>query len=145
MFFRLPVLRIALVVAAAGAAVALGTSSASAISPPRVLPPPGGPPISCQFSGTSGDGFSIHESPICLSFQTAFFVYTPNWVCNGSNYGYTANIYRQSNPNTPFWTSFYCPDGVWHFSSAWASNEARHSEELVYASSQAWGIIQYKH
>jgi hypothetical protein len=136
------VARAVLVVSLAVIAGALGASSASAVSPPRVHPPEGGPPISCQIGGGPTNGVSDNYSSLCQSYESAFYVYQPNWPGFCYQYGYNGYVYTQNY--TLRFQSNYCEDGVWHFSSAWGSNEARFSREWIGSSSQEWAMVQYR-
>ena len=139
--FRAYLARAGLVTTLAAIAVAVVASPASAVSP-QVLPPPDGPPVSCQAKGTTNFGVTQVMTGACLSNQTAFYAYLPNYPKGCYQAGYIARVYTTSYAVR--FEGNWCEDGVWHFSSKWGSDEPRFSWMQIYSAGTSWWMLQYK-
>jgi hypothetical protein len=120
----------------AAAALADGRGKVS----PDVLVPPDGN-IACSANGTTILAANqTHDTPVCLSYETAF--YSQGGGSNCYFDGYYASIYAYPSYAQRF-SALWCRDGLWHFSTAWGSNEARYSEMQTTGAGVYWAMVQY--
>jgi hypothetical protein len=123
--------------------LALGLPSAAR---PNVDPGDGGSPNCYNYGHTPPwDSYQIVTSPKCLSSQTAFEAWEPNWAQNCSVAGYQAEVYwlRSDSDWVLRFHDYFCNDGLWHWTDAWGYNEWRVSVMTIANADVDWIIDQY--
>jgi hypothetical protein len=112
----------------------------------NIDPGDGGSP-NCSNSGLTGpwDGYQTVSTQKCLSHQTAFEAWEPNWAPNCQVAGYEAEVYwlRSDSDWVPRLDTYFCNDGLWHWSAAWGYNEWRVSQMTIANAGVYWIIDQY--
>ena len=124
------------------ALVALAVTLAGSAS--AVSTPPGGDTISCSASGTTPvwSQNNVVTTSACLSFETGFYASQPNAPTSCYAAGYVAQVWTTSYVKR--FDATWCRDGLWHFSSAWSSNEARFSQMQINGGGVYWYMAQYR-
>jgi hypothetical protein len=134
----------ALAVAAAVATAGVVAPTASAVWPPD----DGGLVRSCGNSGTTPVWVEVahHYTQACLSNQTAFYAYKPDASGACQFFGYEAQVWHvdQSGNYHQRFASYWCEDGLWHWSSAWGYSENRFSAMRTYGAGVDWAMAQYR-
>jgi hypothetical protein len=107
-----------------------------------VIPPDSG--AYCGNSGKTPGFYQIYSvwTPVCSSYKTGFFAYRDgggNVYCG--QFGYQALVYSASNVLR--YQSYFCADGLIHWSTAAASNERRYSGMRINGNGVNWSMGQY--
>lgn len=122
-----------------------GVGSASTSNPYVVCSPStcgGGGTAGCWATGTTYNGNDQQVyTPVCPSYQTAFYVYVSNYGTLCSAAGYIAKVYTENY--TLRFTGNWCADGTWHLSTAWGSDERRFSWMQIQPAHASYQMIQY--
>ena len=130
------------------ASLALFAGSASAVV---YTGDDGGAAVGCSHNGTTIIFDQWVASPPCLSYQTGFYakmpgVSGPDTSLACALVGYEAQVFHVTSTSDyiPRYDQFWCPNGVWHYSSAWDHNEFRYSDMTIYAANVYFSIVQFK-